>query len=215
MNVLVAEDDPISRKILESNLKRWGFGVTTVEDGEAAWEHLLADQTLQLAVLDWMMPGCDGPDLCRRVRARPDFRPIHIILLTARSEKRDIVEGLRSGADDYLTKPFDREELYTRLKVGARVVELQRSLAEQVKDLSEALARVKQLQGLLPICCYCKQVRDDGNYWTAVEEYLGKNCDVRFSHGICPSCYAKEIEPQLAASTRDKNPTRAPATAEQ
>src|SRR2546423_991403 len=98
MNVLVADDDIISRKLLEANLRRWGFGVTAVADGEAAWERLQADESVRLAVLDWMMPGLDGPEVCRRVRARPEARPLHLILLTAKSAKDDVVEGLRAGA---------------------------------------------------------------------------------------------------------------------
>ena len=199
MNLLVADDDAVSRKILEANLRRWGFDVVGVGDGEAAWARLQEDTSIRVAVLDWMMPGLDGPEICRRARALPGSRALHLILLTAKSEKADIVEGLRSGADDYLTKPFDREELYARLKVGVRIVQLQLSLAEQVRELSAALARVKQLQGLLPICCYCKQVRDDGNYWHSVEHYIAQHSDLQFSHGICPKCYTKVVEPQLAA----------------
>src|SRR5207249_755847 len=114
-----------------------------------------------------------------------------------RGHRDDVVTGLESGADDYLTKPVDRAELRARLQAGRRVVELQASLAARVRELESALARVKQLQRLLPICCYCKKVRGDENYWQQVESYLAEHADMRFSHGICPECYEAVVRPQF------------------
>jgi CheY-like chemotaxis protein len=153
----------------------------------------------RLALLDWMMPGLDGPDVCRKVRGQAGREPPYLILLTSRGAKEDVVVGLHSGADDYLTKPFDRGELQARLQVGRRILTLQHSLADRVRELESALAQVKQLQGLLPICCYCKKIRDDQNYWQQVEQYIGKHSAARFSHGICPECWQKEVCPQFAA----------------
>ena len=150
-----------------------------------------------MAILDWMMPGMDGTEVCRRVRQAPSTTSTYIILLTAKSSKEEVVMGLEAGADDYLIKPFDRAELRARLQVGVRVVELQRSLAERVAELEDSLARVKQLQGLLPICSYCKSVRDDQNYWQRVESYISNHSEVQFSHSICPPCYEKVVQPQL------------------
>ena len=116
-----------------------------------------------------------------------------MILLTAKSKKEELVEGLAAGADDYLTKPFDRQELHARISVGLRVSELQRNLADRITDLETALARVKQLQGLLPICSYCKKVRDDQNYWQQVDSYISKHSEVAFSHSICPTCYEQVL----------------------
>jgi sigma-B regulation protein RsbU (phosphoserine phosphatase) len=196
MRILVAEDDPVSRRVLEAILTKWGFEVVAASDGNEAWTVLQQDDVPPVAILDWMMPGLDGVELCRRVR-QLHRRPLHIILLTARGNKEDIVVGLQSGADDYITKPFDREELRARVQVGVRVVELESELADRVKALEEALARVKQLQGLLPICSYCKKVRDDQNYWIQVEQYVAEHTDARFSHGICPDCYQKYAKPAL------------------
>src|SRR5207244_3597988 len=110
----------------------------------------------RLAILDWQMPGLDGPTVCRRVRAAPELKGLYLILLTARTERDDVLEGLRAGANDYVTKPFDPAELEARVNVGAEMVQLRDELAERVAELEKALADVKRLHGLLPICAYCK-----------------------------------------------------------
>ncbi len=188
MQILIAEDDLVSRRTLEASLARWGYPTVVVGDGEAACEVLARADAPRLAILDWMMPGVDGPTVCRRARAIPDRPPPYLILLTARGTKADLVAGLEAGADDYVTKPFDRAELRARVQVGPRMVELQQSLADRVTELEQALKKVRQLQGLLPICCYCKRIRGDGDYWQRVEEYIATHTDARFSHGICPEC---------------------------
>jgi DNA-binding response OmpR family regulator len=197
MKVLIAEDEAVSRRSLERTLASWGYDVVLAVDGDEAWRVLSAPEAPQLVVLDWVMPGLDGPEVCRRVRAEASRSPAYIIMLTARSDRADLVAGLQAGADDYVVKPFDRSELRARLQVGARVVQLQLSLADRVRDLEEALSRVKQLQGLLPICAYCKKVRDDQNYWQQVEQYVTDRSEARFSHSICPSCYDAHIRPEL------------------
>jgi CheY-like chemotaxis protein len=197
MDILIAEDDQISRRTLEVTLRKWGHQVVVTCEGQAALDALRRADAPQLAILDWMMPNMDGLTICRHLRENPAKRSTYVILLTARGEKKDIVAGLESGADDYITKPFDRDELRARVNVGLRMVELQKRLAERVSELEEALRRVKQLQGLLPICCYCKCIRNDGNYWQRVEEYIGEHSDARFSHGICPKCFDTIVKVQL------------------
>jgi response regulator RpfG family c-di-GMP phosphodiesterase len=145
------------------------------------------------------MPGLDGPEICRRLRRIDTSTPTYVILLTSRDASADIVEGLRAGADDYLTKPPHEEELVARVNVGARVVALQQTLADRVRRLEEALSNVKQLQGLLPMCSYCKRIRDDQNYWQQVESYISVHSGVQFSHSYCPDCYEKYVKPQLDA----------------
>ncbi|HEY3789801.1 MAG TPA: response regulator [Urbifossiella sp.] len=199
MSVLIADDDAVSARILEATLRHWGHAVTVARDGAAAWDVLRGDNCPQLAILDWMMPGLEGPELCRRARALGRAVPTYMILLTAKGKSDDIVAGLDSGADDYVTKPFDRQELRSRLRVGERVVGLQQAMADRVQELEIALTQVKQLKGLLPICGYCKKVRDDRNYWQRVETYIAAHSDARFSHGICPDCWKDVIEPDLAA----------------
>src|SRR3989442_8659976 len=170
MRILIAEDDAVIRAILEAGLASWGHEVVACMNGTQAWEALQRDEAPRLALLDWMMPGMDGPQICKMLRQTPGTEAIYVILLTGRDRREDIVAGLDAGANDYVTKPFDHDELRARLQVGVRMVELQNLLANRVRDLEEAMARVKQLSGLLPICSYCKKVRDDKNYWQQVEQ---------------------------------------------
>ena len=197
MKVLIAEDDTVSRRLLEATLIKFGFEVIAAGNGAAAWQVLNGVDPPPLAVLDWMMPELDGVEICRRVRRIPTATPPYLILLTAKSEKSDVVIGLDSGADDYLIKPFDRSELRARIQVGTHVLELQKHLVDRVEELEVALSQVKQLQGLLPVCSYCKKVRSEENYWQRVENYLAEHADVVFTHGICPDCYRTVVQPQL------------------
>lgn len=197
MRLLIAEDDAISRRMLEITCQSWGFDVLAVEDGEAAWRVLQADDAPPLALLDWMMPGMEGVEVIRRVRSRNSPQPAYMILLTARSSRDDIVRGLLATADDYVTKPFDRQELHARLQAGRRIVRLQIDLAAKVADLEAALGRVKKLQGLLPICSYCKRIRNDGNYWQRVESYIAEHSEAEFTHGVCPHCYDTIVKPEI------------------
>src|SRR6266850_3274697 len=159
MRILVAEDDAVFRWLLKSLLPKWGYEATLYEEGAEAWSVLSQPGGPSLALLDWQMPGMDATDICTRARAEIKDRPLYLVILTSRSEKTDVVQGLTAGADDYLTKPFSPEELRARLKVGERVLQLEEALQARVHELEEALANVKTLQGLLPICSYCKKVR--------------------------------------------------------
>jgi DNA-binding response OmpR family regulator len=197
VKILVADDDAVSRAQLEGILTSWGHRPVVVPDGLEAWAWLSEDPAPVLAILDWMMPGVDGPELCRRAREAFPDRPMHLMLLTARDSREEVIEGLAAGADDYLTKPFDPAELKARIQVGTRVVTLQADLVSRVAELEDALGRVQQLQGLLPICSYCKKIRDDDNYWHQVESYVSEHTAAQFSHGICPECYEGVVKPHL------------------
>jgi CheY-like chemotaxis protein len=209
MKVLIAEDDPVSRRLLEATIKTFGFEVILAADGAQAWAVLQGEDPPSLAILDWMMPEMDGVEICRRVRQLPAATSPYLILLTAKSEKTDVVIGLDAGANDYLTKPFDRSELRARIQVGTHVLELQKALVGRVQELEDALSQVKQLQGLLPICSYCKKVRDEQNYWQLVESYLSEHAQVVLSHGICPDCYRTVVQPQLDQRSLSINPMSA------
>jgi sigma-B regulation protein RsbU (phosphoserine phosphatase) len=197
MKVLIAEDDAVSRRLLEATLNKLGYEVVLASDGAEAWAVLQREDSPSLAILDWMMPQIDGVEICRRVRNLPTATPPYLVLLTAKDQKTDVVVGLDAGANDYLTKPFDRSELRARIQVGTHVLELQKALVGRVRELEDALSQVKQLQGLLPICSYCKKIRDEQNYWQRVESYLSAHAQVVFSHGICPDCYRTVVQPQL------------------
>jgi sigma-B regulation protein RsbU (phosphoserine phosphatase) len=189
VRALIADDDRGGSLILSTLLTRWGFEVASASDGNTAWALLQTEPRPSVAILDWMMPDVDGPEICRRIRADDALKHLYVLLLTSRDSRADLIAGLDAGADDYLVKPFDPDELRARLHVGLRVLSLQERLAQRVDELQQALSQVKQLHGLLPICSYCKRIRSDTNYWQQVESYIAEHSGAQFSHGICPSCF--------------------------
>ena len=189
MRVLIADDDAALRHGLQVQLERWGYEPIVCEDGTAARVVLNGPSPPPLAILDWSMPGADGVTLCGEIRATPSLGTMYVILLTAHDRLDQMVEGLTGGADEYITKPFDWGVLRARLKTGARIAALQQHLSQRVTELQTALAMVKQLSGLLPICSYCKKIRRDGNYWQQLEAYLSEHSEAEFSHGVCPECF--------------------------
>ncbi len=204
MKLLLAEDDPLFRRLLQRTLES-DYEIVTVPDGRTAWDALQAPDHPRIAALDWMMPRLDGVQLCRQVRATPAIANTYILLITGRGGAADTVVGLNAGADDYIVKPFNPDELKARVKVGERIVGLQDKLADHIVGLERALEHVKVLQGLLPICSYCKRIRDDRNYWQQLEMYLSDHSDLVFSHGICPECYEKHWKLELAQAAETKS----------
>jgi len=191
MRILMADDDATLRYGLGMQLERWGYEATICADGAQARAALHTGPPPLVAILDRMMPGVDGMTLCREIRQTPALGTTYVILLTAHDSREDIVHGLDSGADEYMTKPFDWEMLRARIAIGARIATLQQSLAQRVAELQDALASVKTLSGLLPICSYCKKIRDDSDYWQHLESYLSDHSHAEFSHGICPDCLVR------------------------
>ena len=194
MRILIAEDDPVSRRVLQVALEKNGYDVIVTQNGSEAYTVLSRPDAPQLAILDWMMPELDGVDVCRKIREIKRSSYTYILLLTTKGDKEDVVTGLDAGADDYIKKPCNPKELLSRVRVGIRMIDLQNSLKEHVQKLEEASTQVQQLQGLLPICCYCKKIRNGDNYWQQVEKYISEYTEVEFSHGICPECYKSIIE---------------------
>jgi CheY-like chemotaxis protein len=195
MRILVAEDSRLAQVILHGALSKLGHEVAVVGDGQAALD-LLSRETFPLVISDWMMPHVSGIELCRALRAEEGRRLAagrqsytYVILLTALNEKSDFLEVIKSGADDFLTKPFDPEQLAARLYVAERIIGL--------------LSDMRQLYGLLPICTYCKKIREgdasetSGKSWIAIEKYVSARSNASFSHGVCPSCYREHLQPQL------------------
>lgn len=186
MKILIAEDDPVSVKILEFTLRHWGHDVVSAEDGESAWRLFDADP-VRIIVSDWMMPGIDGLKLCDQVRARPKTEYTYFILLTAVNTDRDnLRKAMDAGIDDFLTKPLDREAIYMRLRVAERILGY--------------TTEIRMLKELLPICMYCKRVRDDQDYWQQVETYIHECTGTNFSHGICPDCFSRQMTSMPARS---------------
>jgi DNA-binding response OmpR family regulator len=196
MRILIAEDDATSRIVLATVLKKDGYDVTATDDGGAAWEVLQNPDAPRLAILDLMMPGIDGLELVRRVRAIPSVAPPYLIIVSTKSEKVDVIAALDAGANDYLTKPFDPGELRARIEVGRRMIEMRFELNEKVDELKQALAEVRTLKGIVPICANCKNVRDDQGYWNRVESYLNEHTEADFTHAVCPDCM-KRLYPQF------------------
>jgi sigma-B regulation protein RsbU (phosphoserine phosphatase) len=202
MRVLIADDEKVSRSLLVSSLAKLGYEVSASEDGTEAWEALKADNPPKLAILDWMMPGMEGIEVCRRVRALERSTYIYIILLTSRAQKQDVVDGFEAGVDDYLVKPFDMQELQSRLAVGRRILDLESTLGKKVGELEQALRHVKQLQGLLPICMHCKKIRADDDSWHLIESYVEKHSEAEFTHSLCSDCRAEHY-PTLTKQASD------------
>jgi len=200
MRVLVADDDRVGATLLAHSLAHLNLDVEVAHDGEDAWR-VIEQGRVTMAIVDWVMPGADGLELCRRIRRTEARAHMHVILVTARGDAADVVAGLDAGADDYLVKPFNPEELRARVRVGVRMLTLQDRVAERLRELQAALSKVKQLSGLLPICSYCKRIRRDEDYWQQVEGYISQHSDAQFSHGICPACFDVVAADLAAKST--------------
>ncbi|MSU72374.1 MAG: response regulator [Opitutus sp.] len=183
MKILAVEDDAVARAVLRQALRRLGHEVVEAGDGEAAWE-VLQTEPVRVVVSDWMMPRADGLDLCQRIRKRAGAEYIYFILLTSRdATAENQTAAADAGVDDFLTKPLDLPELWTRLRVAERILRY--------------TTQVRQLEEMLPICSYCKKIRDDQNYWQQLEGYISERTGSDFSHSICPNCHTRVILPQL------------------
>jgi phosphoserine phosphatase RsbU/P len=194
MKILIAEDDPVSVKILQFTLQHWGHEVITTNDGAAAWEAFDRDP-VRVIISDWMMPGLDGLELCQKVRTRPKTEYAYFILLTAINTGRDnLRKAMDAGIDDFLAKPLDREAVFMRLRVAERILGY--------------TTEIKMLKELIPICMYCKRVRDDSDYWQQVETYIHHQTGSQFSHGICPDCFQKQVNQLPGRSGLKITPTR-------
>ena len=185
MPILIAEDDGVSRVVLGTKLRELGHQVLEAHDGTVAWDLFRAERP-RILVTDWMMPGMDGRELCQRVRSRVDLPYTYIIVLTSLSGKGSYLDAMDAGADDFLTKPVDMDQLTARLRVAERVLALQ--------------TEVRLIKNLLPICMYCGKIRnqdaawDDQGSWQDLESYVAEKTEYKFSHGVCKECYDKHME---------------------
>ena len=188
MRILIADDDLTCRTVLGAVLAKSGHELVETVNGAEAWDTLQQPDAPRMAILDWMMPEMDGLQVVREVRAAETERPPYLIMLTTRGEKADIIAGLDAGADDYLSKPFNRSELRARIEVGRRVIDMQDALVTKVEELNHAIEQIKTLRGIVPICAKCKKIRDDQGYWNQLELYVREHTEAEFSHGFCPDC---------------------------
>ena len=187
MQILIADDDSVSRTLLVRTLEQWGHEVDGVVDGLEACGRLIMPGAPTMAVLDWSMPGLEGPDVCRKVRAATLRMQPYLVMLTARHSPDDLAVALEAGADDFLSKPFNRVELMARLHAGMRILNLQRALTDRIQELEESRQREHHLRTLTPICSYCKKIRGDRDDWEPIDQYLAEH-GYRFTHAVCPSC---------------------------
>ena len=188
--ILVVDDTRSAVELLTGVLTREGYDVRPADSGERALASVAAAPP-DLILLDIRMPGLDGFEVCRRLKARDESRHIPVMFISAATEVEQRVAGLRLGAVDFVTKPFQREELLARVGTHLELSRLRARLAQQAADLQEALAKVKTLSGFIPICASCKKVRDDRGFWSQIESYVSEHSDAEFSHGLCPDCVGK------------------------
>lgn len=188
MRILIADDDPVSRRLLEVTIQKAGYEPVVAADGREAWRIIENPDVPAMWVLDWMMPGLPGIELCRRARSLRLPRSPYIILLTALTKPSDIVQGLDSGANDYVTKPFQQLELLARINVGVRMLQMQDDLMARISALEAALAELKELRGIIHICSYCGKLISSEAVWREMEAYVKANPNSAYSHGICESC---------------------------
>jgi len=191
VKILIAEDEYTTRLMIQVCLEKWGYRVDSVADGKEAWELLKGENAPEVAILDWEMPEIDGVDLCRRIKEIDRESPIHVIMLTARTSKSDILHGFEAGADDYITKPFNDDELRARIRVAERIVRIQSTLHESLQELRQALDLVESLQTTIMVCKSCNRVAGDDGQWRKLKQIAAENIDYRFDGGECPQCRAE------------------------
>lgn len=190
--ILVADDDIITRRLVENVMHKNGYDIVPCKNGNEAWEQLRDPAGPKLAILDWVMPGIQGIEICKRIREQKfKIKPYLIILTASMNEKKDVLETFRTGANDYIEKPFDSNELIARVKLGEKLINLQIELSKRISALEEAQQHIKTLQGILPICMHCHNIRKDNESWERIEEYISRHTDAQFSHGLCPKCLKK------------------------
>ena len=187
--VHIVEDDSSTRRLLENLTSLLGYKIESYADGSEAWDAFSATHP-QIVISDWKMPGMDGLELCRRLRERQSDTYTYFILVTAQRRSRSNMEtALEAGVDDFLKKPIGSEEIWNRLRVAERILSFNR--------------QVKTLESLIPICAYCKKVRNDDDLWEQIEQYVNERTGADFTHSICPPCMDTHVRPQMEAYKRE------------
>jgi len=199
MKVLAVDDDRMTLRTLERLLDKFGFEPLLATNGNEAIRLFLEEQP-RVLITDWVMPELEGPTVVKTIRALADTNYTYIIMLTSRQEKEDMLSGLLSGVDEFLVKPVDPDQLRARMRIAKRIINLQENLATRIRELELERQHVRILQGFLPICSYCKKIRDDENLWSQIEEYIAEHQEnIQFSHSICPDCFETKVKPMQEA----------------
>jgi DNA-binding response OmpR family regulator len=193
MKIVVADDEALSRMVLKGVLGNAGYDVVMTTDGDEALAALSAPDAPQLAVLDWMMPGKNGLDICRALRAQAGRRYTYVVMLTAKDRREERLEAISAGADDFLSKPIDQAELLARLRTGQRILRAEGALAEKVLELEQALHQVKHLEGIITICMHCRRIASGKDEWQKLEAYIEAHSNASFTHGLCHDCLDKHF----------------------
>ena len=191
MKILIAEDEYTTRLMVQVCLENWGYSIEGVEDGNTAWDIITQKNPPQIAVLDWEMPGISGIELCKKIKRLERSSPIHGILLTARDSENDISKGFEAGADDYITKPFNDDELRARIRVAERIVTIQSSLNSSLEELREALDLVQSFEEPVAVCSKCQKIGAFDGSWRTPEKLLEYPVDPRFIQLDCRDCSKK------------------------
>lgn len=197
-SILIVDDKPENLTVLRQILTEHGYRVRPAISGEIALKTVQADLP-DLILLDIVMPNMDGYEVCRKLKADEQTRQVPIIFISALDELEDKVKAFSEGGVDYITKPFQIEEVLARVNTHINLHSLQRCLEKKNTELQKALDEVKQLRGFLPICASCKNIRDDQGYWEAIEIYICDHSEAQFTHSICPDC-ATKLYPDLNLS---------------
>ncbi len=195
-SILIVDDNAQNLQVLAGMLRSRDYRIAIVQDGQKALKFV--DRKMpDLILLDIMLPGMDGYDVCRKLKENERTCDIPVIFISALNEVLDKVKSFSVGGVDYITKPFQGEEVLARVRTHLALRRLQVRLEEQNARLQKALEEVRTLRGILPICASCKKIRDDEGYWKQLESYFLKNSDIKFSHSVCPDCL-KKLYPDLA-----------------
>jgi PleD family two-component response regulator len=194
-DILIVDDTPANLQLLSNMLSAEGYKVRMAPSGKLA---LMSAQAAppDLILLDIKMPGLNGYQVCEQFKADPRTRDVPVIFLSALDQTEDKIKAFTVGGVDYITKPFQLEEVMARVETHLWLRMLQTQLSRRVQELEQAMAQIKTLRGLLPICANCKKIRDDRGYWQEVDLYIHQHTEVDFSHGICPDCL-RELYPDF------------------
>lgn len=203
-NILIVDDIGKNIQVLAGILPADQYAISFATDGINALQ-MIKEEDYDLILLDIMMPGMDGFEVCKAIKTLESKMDIPIIFLTAKTQQQDINHGFKIGAVDYITKPFNSPELKARIETHLSLKHARDSIKEKNtildqknrelkrlnEQLTESLEKIKTLEGIIPICCVCKNIRDDQGYWEQMEKYISEHSQATFSHGICPDCIQK------------------------